>query len=177
MKRKSGWSLRYIHRCSCAPFSFSFGTQSLFLEGIYSVWSLSTPACCAYLHFLGFYTSQSTLTLFHTHSLSHFFLFLPILIKTLHALLVSLYINWVYNVFSNSWWNNQGKCNLYKEKKKEEETNKAFGSSIYYLKSLSVFTCCPQFILNFPWNTTFSLLYIVLNEHVHYPLRKKRKIE
>ena len=78
MKRKSGWALHYIHRCSCAN-SFPFGTQSLFLEGIYSVWSLSDPACCAYLHFLGFYTPNSPPSPSLTRTAFPHFLFLAIL--------------------------------------------------------------------------------------------------
>lgn len=51
-------SLRYTNALSCAYFLTLIlkRAHDLFLEGIYSVWSLSHPACFLHLHFLGFYT-------------------------------------------------------------------------------------------------------------------------
>jgi len=55
------------------------GTHHLFLEGIYSVWSLSHPACCAHLHFLGFYTLHwFPCPLSTPISHPHFFIFLQL---------------------------------------------------------------------------------------------------
>ena len=118
MKRKSGWSLHFIHRCSCAN-SFSFGTRSLFLEGIYSVWSLSDPACCSYLHFLGFYTPNSPPWPSLTRTAFPHFLFLAILKISYFTFWYIIYIyiyQFISSVFSR-WNNNQCNCNLYKVEK------------------------------------------------------------
>lgn len=67
-----------------------WGSHYVFLEGIYSVWSLSHPACFAHLHFLGFYNQNSQFTnliLILCSTPFHFpFLFLVLLSHYLHSL-------------------------------------------------------------------------------------------
>lgn len=87
MKRKSGVSLRYTN--ARAQLLGLEGTHNLFLEGIYSVWSLSHPACFAHLHFLGFYTLSLPP---HAHPIPTSLISLPLKTLPFAILYVIMYV-------------------------------------------------------------------------------------